>query len=417
MHASRRTSPAVRHRRQVRARPYRSSSRNASSVTVTRTVAASPPCTGSRFGSTASSSEQNACPRLRSTGIRSPSPTRLVSWGGECLEVGGAAGLPRRRARLMMIRVVPSPSRLLTRSCVRSARRLLRGELLGLVLLADLGGDDAPGSADPAPAAPRGPNSAACGDQVSLRARRGTSAETCVGRQLVKGAGDHLRLRHVQVAVRPSAWCRPGAPAPVQRLSERRGRAGWRRVVACGCGGSRRAATSRAPSAIARSSAPAISRSLRAAPCASMRLNRISRRFWDGAMNTTGTSATSLRAASMVARHPQHRVGRSAIKTGAHRTPPGSTSGPKTSGSHVSMQRACEQRTSRSGPIPQHHYWIELVFDSIGKRIIFQGRDSSSSKLFDSAAYTRSAHPPPAVGPRCACVRWHCRLCTIRTPL
>ena len=27
------------------------------------------------------------------------------------------------------------------------------------------------------------------------------------------------------------------------------------------------------------------------------------------------------------------------------------------------MQRACEWRTWRSGPIPQHHYWIELVFD------------------------------------------------------
>ena len=41
------------------------------------------------------------------------------------------------------------------------------------------------------------------------------------------------------------------------------------------------------------------------------------------------------------------------------------------SGSHVSMQRACEQRTPQirngSGPIPQHHYWIELVFDSTGR--------------------------------------------------
>jgi len=38
------------------------------------------------------------------------------------------------------------------------------------------------------------------------------------------------------------------------------------------------------------------------------------------------------------------------------------------------MQRACEQRTSRSGPIPQHHNWIELVFDYTAQLADLQAR-------------------------------------------
>ena len=48
------------------------------------------------------------------------------------------------------------------------------------------------------------------------------------------------------------------------------------------------------------------------------------------------------------------------------------------------MQRACERRTSRSGSTPQHHYWIELVFEYTG--------GTSDSLAGHFPRLTRSAH-------------------------
>ena len=112
---------------------------------------------------------------------------------------------------------------------------LLRGQLLGLVLLTDLGGDDVQ---DPPAQDPQLPRTELGGlrDQMGLRVPQHLGRDL-VGGQLVEGVGDHLRLRHVQLAGTKTRG--HTGPAAVQRLSQRQV-APVRAVVATGVVGHQR---------------------------------------------------------------------------------------------------------------------------------------------------------------------------------
>ena len=141
------------------------------------------------------------------------------------------AGVPRRGERLQ-VRVqaggarvrevdgdpggaIPQPLADQARPAFRAA--LFRGELLGLVLLTDLRGDDVQ---DPPPQDPQLPRTEIRGmrDQMSLRVVEHLGRKL-LGRQLVEGVRDHLRLSNVQVAGTQAGG--HTGPAPVHRLSQR----------------------------------------------------------------------------------------------------------------------------------------------------------------------------------------------------
>ena len=117
-----------------------------------------------------------------------------------------------------MIRVVPSPSRVLTRLVRRPARRSSSRELLGLVLLDDLGRDDLE---DPAAQDPQLPRT----EVRRLRHQMRLGPGQQLGRDLVGRAAPPARARSPAACARLSSPLgeRGGhlAPAPIQRLGER----------------------------------------------------------------------------------------------------------------------------------------------------------------------------------------------------
>ena len=256
-------------------------------------------------------------------------------------------GAPSHRARCIVILVVPSPSRLLDRLVFRSACAFFLGELFGLVGLADLGGDDVEDPTAQDPQLPRPELRRLLATRCASAFAR-ISAADLLGRQLVERVSDHLRLRQVHLTPtqrrqRPGSTACP-APPPTP------GHAGSAPRQS-GCGGSPARPRHAHPRPGPRRRSTAITRSFNAATCASTRVSSSNAAFLSaGAMNIACTSAVSFSADLDRGHARQHRV--HLTERGAHRDTSCHRRRTNESGSHVSMQRACEQRTpsDQTGP-------------------------------------------------------------------
>ena len=240
-----------------------------------------------------------------------------------------------------MIRVVPSPSRLLTRLVLRSARRSSAASC-SASCCSPISGATMSRIRRPRTRSSRGPNSAACATRWAS-ASWSTSAGSF-------SAGSSSRAWVITCACAtfrspaPKAGGHTG-PAPVQRLGERQV-APVRAVVATGVVGHQRR---HVPGALSQSDVvgdrhhPQLQR-------AQLRLQPSQRaatqlRLSAGSMNTTCTSPASLSAPSIVVGTREHRMNGSTVEVELTCAPPANRRRTSGAGSHVSMQRACEQRT------------------------------------------------------------------------
>ena len=125
----------------------------------------------------------------------------------------------------MVIRVVPSPSRVRDQAGPAPGTALLLRELLGLVLLTDLGRDDVedPPTQDPQLARTEVRR---LRNQMSLGPGQHLGRDLR-GRQLVQRVSDHRGLRHVQLAPQ-----RERRPHRAQRRSSASASARSRRLAA-----------------------------------------------------------------------------------------------------------------------------------------------------------------------------------------
>ncbi len=195
---------------------------------------------------------------------------------------------------LMVIRVVPSPSRVETRLVRRSARRSSFASC-SASCCSPISGATMSRIRRPRIRSSRGPKSAAwatrCASAAASTSTGSFSAGSSSRARVITRACATLRSPRPRAA---ATWfqrrSRASASARSRRFAPKSPRVSWES----------KAATSRAPSARATSSATAISRSLNAVSRESSRARRSNAvRLSAGSMNTTCTSVVSLSASSM----------------------------------------------------------------------------------------------------------------------
>ena len=252
---------------------------------------------------------------------------------------------PPRRAALMVIRVMPSPSRVLTSDVRRQAARSSAASCSASCCSATSGATTS-STRRPSPRSSRGPKCAASATRCASAWAQHLGRHL-VGGQLVQRVRDHPRLRQVDLARRP-ARSRPVAHRRSSDSASTRSRRLAPPSVRVWC--VTRRPTSRAPSSSATSSEAAITRSRNAASCASTRAScsraaRLSSGSHEGDLDVDGLLQRGLDRVGA----RQHRVERrrSNVVLTAHLLHRLVT---MTDWFSRSMQRACEQADLDRGP-------------------------------------------------------------------